>query len=78
MMNNLWHDCLLGSIEREFIEEHCHALKEFKDRSNELTETLITELNERKTTIKLDNLNMELSISYKYIFNHFNYNYELF
>jgi Sin3 histone deacetylase corepressor complex component SDS3 len=60
MMNNLWRDCLLDAIEREFIRERRLAHKEFEDRSAELTENLIAELNERKKAIEHDNLNMEL------------------
>lgn len=60
MMNNLWRDCLLESIEREFIRERRLAHKEFDDRSHELTETLIAELNERKKAIEHDNLTTEL------------------
>lgn len=64
MMNSLWRDCLLESIEREFIRERRIAHKEFENRSIELTETLIAELNERKKAIELDNLNMELCMSF--------------
>lgn len=64
MMNSLWRDCLLESIEREFIKERRIAHKEFENRSSELTETLIAELNERKKAIELDNLNMELCMSF--------------
>ncbi|XP_015367243.1 PREDICTED: sin3 histone deacetylase corepressor complex component SDS3 isoform X3 [Diuraphis noxia] len=60
-MNNLWRDCLLDAIEREFNRERRLAHKEFEDRNAELTETLISELNERKKAIEHDNLNMELS-----------------
>lgn len=59
-MNNLWRDCLLDAIEREFIRERRLAHKEFDDRNAELTENLIAELNERKKAIEHDNLNMEL------------------
>lgn len=59
-MNNLWRDCLLESIEREFIRERRLAHKEFEDRNNELTENLIASLTERKKNIEHDNLNMEL------------------
>ncbi|XP_060834090.1 sin3 histone deacetylase corepressor complex component SDS3 [Rhopalosiphum padi] len=61
MMNNLWRDCLLEAIEREFIRERRLAHKEFEDRNSELTETLISELNERKKAIEHENLNVELS-----------------
>jgi len=66
-MNNLWRDCLLDAIEREFNRERRLAHKEFEDRNAELTETLISELNERKKAIEHDNLNMELCMYYKYI-----------
>jgi len=66
-MNNLWRDCLLQVIEREFIKERRLAHKEFEDRNNELTETLIAELNERKKAIEHDNINMELCMFLKYI-----------
>lgn len=66
-MNNLWRDCCLESIEREFVRERRLAHKEFEDRSNELTENLISELNERKKAIEHDNLTMELC---KYIKNY--------
>lgn len=59
-MNNLWRDCLLEAIEREFIRERRLAHKEFEDRNTELTDTLITELNERKKAIENENLNVEL------------------
>lgn len=60
MMNNLWRDCLLESIEREFIRERRLTLKEFEDRNTELTDTLIAELNERKKAIENENVNTEL------------------
>jgi len=59
-MNNLWRDCLLETIEREFIRERRLAHKDFEDRNHELLETLISDLNERKKAIEHDNLNMEL------------------
>lgn len=59
-MNNIWRDCLLDAIEREYIRERRLAHKEFEDRNAELTENLIAELNERKKAIEHDNLNMEL------------------
>lgn len=65
-MNNLWRDSLLESIEREFIRERRLTHKEFEDRNNELTENLVTSLNERKKNIELDNLNMELCMYFKY------------
>ncbi|XP_050525799.1 sin3 histone deacetylase corepressor complex component SDS3-like [Daktulosphaira vitifoliae] len=61
LMNNIWRDCLLEAIEREFVKERRLAHKEFDDRNNELTETLVTELNERKKAIEHDNLTMELA-----------------
>lgn len=67
-MNNLWRDCLLEAIEREFIRERRLAHKEFDDRSNELNETMIAELNDRKKAIDHDNLNMELCMYLKYIY----------
>lgn len=60
MMNNLWRDCLLEAIEREFIRERRLAHKEFEDRNTELTDTLISELNERKKAIEHENSNVEL------------------
>lgn len=72
MMNNLWRDCLLESIEREYIRERRLAHKEFDDRSNELTETLIAELNDRKKAIEHDNLTTELCMYF------FNFNIFLF
>lgn len=68
MMNSMWRDCLFEVIERECIKERRLAHKEFEDRSNELTENLITELNERKKAIEHDNLNMELCRYFKYYF----------
>ncbi|KAL4099088.1 hypothetical protein QTP88_023576 [Uroleucon formosanum] len=59
-MNNLWRDCLLDAIEREFNRERRLARKEFEDRNAELTETLISELNERKKAIENDSLNADL------------------
>lgn len=67
-MNNLWRDCLLEVIEREFIRERRLAHKEFEDRSSELTDTLVTELNERKKAIELDNLNMELCMDLNHVY----------
>lgn len=67
-MNNLWRDSLLESIEREFIRERRRSHKEFEDRSNELTENLLGELNERKKAIEHDNLIMELCMYFKNIF----------
>ncbi|XP_060865957.1 sin3 histone deacetylase corepressor complex component SDS3-like [Metopolophium dirhodum] len=61
MMNNLWRDCLFDAIEREFNRERRLAHKEFEDRNAELTETLISELNERKKAIENDSLSSELS-----------------
>lgn len=66
MMNNLWRDCLLDVIEREFVRERRLAHKEFEDRNNELIENLIAELNERKKAIEHDNLTMELCMCFKY------------
>lgn len=65
MMNNLWRDSLLESIEREFIRERRRAHKEFEDRSNDLTDNLIAELNERKKAIEHDNMTMELCMYLK-------------
>ncbi|XP_050442843.1 sin3 histone deacetylase corepressor complex component SDS3 [Adelges cooleyi] len=61
LMNNIWRDCLLESIEREYVKERRLAHKEFEDRNNDLTETLVTELNERKKAIEHDNMTMELT-----------------
>jgi len=58
---------LLDAIEREFNRERRLAHKEFEDRNTELTETLISELNERKKVIENDNINMELCMYNKYI-----------
>lgn len=55
----------MEAIEREFIKERRLAHKEFEDRSFELTENLIAELNERKKAVEHDNLNMELCIVFK-------------
>jgi len=60
MMNTYWRDCVLESIEREFIRERRRSHKEFEDRNNELIENLISELNERKKTVEHDSLNLEL------------------
>ncbi|XP_003240608.1 sin3 histone deacetylase corepressor complex component SDS3-like [Acyrthosiphon pisum] len=62
MKNDLRRDCLFDDIEREFNRERRLAHKEFEDRNAELTETLISGLNERKKTIERDFLNMELSL----------------
>lgn len=66
-MNNLWRDCLLDVIEREFVRERRLARKEFEDRKTELNENLIAELNERKKAIEHDNSTMELCKYFKYI-----------
>lgn len=66
-MINLWRDSLLESIEREFIRERRRSHKEFEDRSNELTENLLAELNERKKAIDHDNMIMELCMYLKNI-----------
>ncbi|XP_060867218.1 sin3 histone deacetylase corepressor complex component SDS3-like [Metopolophium dirhodum] len=63
MMTDLRRDCLFDDIEREFNKEWRLAHKEFEDRNAQLTETLISELNEKKKAIEHDNLNMELSPS---------------
>lgn len=68
MMNNLWRDCLFDAIEREFNRERRLAHKEFEDRNAELTETLISELNERKKAIEHDNLNTELCMYSKHFY----------
>jgi len=60
MMNTYWRDCVIESIEREFIRERRRSHKDFEDRNNELIENLITDLNDRKKAIEHDNLNMEL------------------
>lgn len=65
-MNNLWRDCLLDAIEREFNRERRLARKEFEDRNAELTETLISELNERKKAIENDSLNADLCMYYNH------------
>ena len=68
MKNDLRRDCLFDDIEREFNRERRLAHKEFEDRNAELTETLISELNERKKTIERDFLNMELCMYYKHFY----------
>lgn len=62
MMNNLLKAQSIEAVEREYIRECRLARKEFDDRSSELTETLIAELNERKKAIELDSLTAELSV----------------
>jgi len=68
MMNDLWRDSLFDDIKREFNREQRLAHKEFEDRNAVLTETLISELNERKKAIEHDNLNMKLGMYYKHFY----------
>jgi len=67
-MNNLWRDNLFDGIEREFNIEQRLAHKEFEDRNAKLTETLISELNERKKAIEHDYLNLKLCMYYKHFY----------
>ncbi|VVC37151.1 Hypothetical protein CINCED_3A006089 [Cinara cedri] len=59
-MNSYWRDSIAESIELEFTRERRLTHKDFDDRKAELSESLISELNERKKMIENDYLNMEL------------------
>lgn len=68
LMNIYWRDSISESIELEYTRERRLTHKDFDDRNNELTESLVAELNERRKMIETDHLNLELCM---YIF----YNY---
>lgn len=63
MKNSLHRDEMIESIEREYNRDCRLAIKEYGDRRNQLTQTLIAEVNERKKAVLHDYLTTELGIN---------------